>query len=124
MSIFDTIRTEIYKGFKGKLHKGRLILSVRTAVDSLGDATGPAMASHPLEGFVDQYSAHYKAQVGIPSSDVKIIVIGGSLAATPVKDAKIEIPLNSGSWYQVRDVSRDPAIATWELQSFACRSPL
>ncbi len=123
-SILDTIRKEIGKSFKGKFHRGRMILPVRTAVDSLGDANGPAMASYSLEGFVDEYSLAFKGQSGIPASDVKILVFGTSLSATPTKDAKIEIPLNSGVWYQVRAVSRDPAIATWELQSFACRSPL
>lgn len=73
-----------------------------------------------MEGFVDTYSAFYKAQAGIPESDVKILIIAGSLSITPRKDDQIQF---RGVWYKVRKLGTDPGIATWELQSFQIADP-
>lgn len=73
-----------------------------------------------MEGFVDVYTAFYKAQAGIPASDVKILIIAGSLSIEPRKDDQVQF---RGTWYQVRQLGTDPGIATWELQSFKIPDP-
>lgn len=73
-----------------------------------------------MEGFADIYTAFYKAQAGIPESDVKLLIIAGSLSTTPQKDDEVKF---RDKWYKVRKVSTDPALATWELQSFEITDP-
>ena len=115
------IRNEIYKGFKGRLLTGILRRATFSGVvDSLGDPTEKTYTTYNLEGFVDTYSAFYKAQAGIPESDVKLLIIAGSLAIAPRKDDQVRF---RGVWYQVRRLGTDPGIATWELQSFQIADP-
>lgn len=115
------LRNEIYKGFKGRLLTGTLRRAAFSGgVDSRGDPVTKTYTTYPLEGFVDVYSAFQKAQAGIPESDVKILVIAGSLSIDPRKDDQIQL---RGTWYQVRRLGTDPGIATWELQSFQIADP-
>ena len=110
------IKDLIYAGFKGQLLTGTLLrTSEGTSVDSYGDPTGTTTTEYTMEGIVDTYNAFYKTQAGIPDSDVKILIIAGSLSVTPQKDDYVEF---RDVWYKVRQVSKDPANATWELQAF------
>lgn len=115
------VRKLIYDGFKGRLLTGTLRrASEGTGLDSKGDPTGVTYSTSSIEGIVDTYNAFYKAQAGIPDSDVRIVVIGGSLSVTPQKDDQIKF---RDKWYQVREVSTDPALAHYELQSFEIEDP-
>lgn len=115
------IRNEIYKGFKGRLLTGTLRrLTPSAAKDSKGDPVSLTPETFGLEGIVDTYSAFQKAQAGIPESDVKLLVIAGSLSVRPNKDDQVKF---RDTWYQVRQVGTDPALATWELQSFEIADP-
>lgn len=88
-------------------------------VDANGDPSR-TYTNFNLEGFVDVYSAFQKAQAGIPESDVKLLIIAGSLSIQPRKDDQVRF---RGIWYQVRGLGTDPGIATWELQSFQISDP-
>lgn len=117
----NQIRNEIAKGFKGRLLKGVLRRATNSGtVDSRGDPTLRTYTTYNMEGFVDVYTAFYKAQAGIPASDVKILIIAGSLSIEPRKDDQVQF---RGTWYQVRQLGTDPGIATWELQSFKIPDP-
>lgn len=73
-----------------------------------------------MEGFVDTYSAFYKAQAGIPETDVRILIIGGSLSTTPKRNDEIKF---RDKWYKAREVNTDPALAAWEIQAFEIEDP-
>ena len=116
----------VYAGFKGKLSKGQLRRAVSApsgGLDGYGDPISLDDQLFPFEGFDDGYDAAYAKTAGIPESDTKVNIFAASLATRPTKDDKVEIPLGSGSWFQVRRVSSDPATALWVCQSYQCKAP-
>ena len=119
-SFLDTIATEIYKGFKGKLRTVTLRRESATSVDSLGDPVSPTATTYTCDGFRATYSAFYKNQSQIPDGDIKISITAGSLAAIPQRQDQVKI---EGDWYQVREVMTDPATALWDLQCFPIKDP-
>jgi len=115
MGLLDgQIAAAIAKGFNGKLLKGTLRKLTTTGQDSYGDPI-QTHADFLTQGFVDNYSDIYRAQAGIPNTDVRITLIAGLTRAAPAKDDEI---MMQGSYYRIRAVSADPALAHYECQSF------
>lgn len=115
MGLLDgQIATAIAKGFNGKLLKGTLRKLTTTGQDAYGDPI-QIHADFPAQGFVDNYSDIYRAQAGIPNTDVRITLIAGLTRSSPTKDDEI---LMQGSYYRIRAVTADPALAHYECQSF------
>lgn len=109
------IRSQIAKGFKGKLFVGVLTRKVNGVPNDHG-IPSVVTEKYRVEGFVDGYSAFYRNQAGIPENDVKIILIAGNSDIEPVKNDTIKFPRYPA--YQVRAIDIDPAYATFECQSF------
>lgn len=121
VSILDTLATEVAKGFKGKLMTGLLRRETPSAsVDDRGDPTSFTVTTFPFEGIVDTYSAFHKAVAQIPDTDVKVLIIAGSLATQPINGDQLQM---RGLWYQVRRFSTDPATATWDCQCPVIQDP-
>lgn len=119
--LLNLVRNEINKGFKGQLLPGTLRRpSAGSSVDSNGDPVGVTYTNYTFNGIVDTYSAIYKAQAGIPESDVKVLIIAGSLDVTPQKDDQVKI---RSRWYQLRSREQDPALAAWTCQAFEIQDP-
>lgn len=119
--LLNLVRNEIKKGFQGQLLPGTLRRkSPGTVVDGFGDVTSSTFSTHTFNGMVDTYSAFYRKQAGIPDTDVKILIIAGSLAVEPQKDDQVKI---RDTWYQLRDKETDPAIAAWECQGYEIPDP-
>lgn len=111
------IRNAIAAGFKGKLLKGSLTRTTPGGgLDKYGDPVTPTQATYPCEGFVESFSAFYRAQAGIPDTDVKILLIAGLINTVPVKDDRVTF---RGVTYQIRRVlDIDPAEASYQLQGY------
>lgn len=109
----------IAKGFRGKLIAGTLRKITATGRDANGDPVTTA-TDYACEGFREDYSAYYRTQAGIPESDCKITLIAGLVDVAPTTDDKIKI---SGSWFQVRKVTTDPASAAYVCQCFGIAAP-
>jgi hypothetical protein len=109
------MRAKIAAGFKGKLLVGTLVRQVASGVDEYGDPVS-APQSFTVNGCVDEWSAVYKAQAGIPEDDSNLIIILGLSTTTPQKDDKITFP--NFPTFQVRKVKIDPAQASAECQSY------
>lgn len=111
------IRSQIAAGFKGRLLKGTLTRSVPSGgLDEYGDPIGASESSYACEGFVETFSAYYRAQANIPDTDVKILLIAGLIDTVPRKDDKVSF---RGKTYQVRRVlDIDPAEASYQLQGY------
>lgn len=119
--LLNLVRREINKGFQGQLLPGTLRRKVPgSTVDSFGDVTSSTFTTHTFNGMVDTYSAFYRAQAGIPDTDVKILIIAGSLDVEPQKDDQVKV---RDTWYQLRDKETDPAIAAWTCQAFEIEDP-
>lgn len=127
MSLLDgQIADAIYAGFKGKLKTGTLrkvSIGVSAGLDDLGDPIDTAPVSYAFEGFTARYSAFYRAQAGIPDTDLKLNIFAKSLDAgiEPGIDDKAVI---DGIWYQIRKRAIDPAGALWVCQSFEIAEPV
>jgi hypothetical protein len=121
MSFLDTIRTEIKRGFAGKLRACTLMRMVSNAQDDFGDAAAPTKQTWTFDGMRDSFNAAFAAAAGIPTSDVRILIIAGSLATEPRIDDKIQC---EGRWFQLRQrVALDPATATYTYSGFEVPAP-
>lgn len=112
----------VFKGFKGKLLTGTLRHDVPgTTLDSNGDPTSTTRTVFSVEGFTDEYSAFYRAQAGIPETDLKVNIFSeSSPGLTPTKDDRVTF---LGVWYRLRKVKVDPAGALFECQAFEIPKP-
>lgn len=118
--IQSLIKNEINKGLGPQLLSGTLRRATpSTTLDSFGDAT-LTYSTFSMKGIVDTYSAFYKQQAGIPDTDVKLLVLAGSLSVRPQKDDQVKF---RSTWYKVRSVDTDPAEAAFELQAFEIPDP-
>lgn len=120
-SLLETrIREAIERGFRGKLLTGTLRRVNYSGQDAYGDPLEVGVDEHTFEGFVDVYDAAYRARAGIPETDVRVVIIAGSLAVDPIKDDKVQV---RSEWFQLRSVKTDPARAAWECQAFKVEAP-
>ncbi len=115
----------IYQGFRNKLLTGQLRKAVPSISGGLlpnGDPIATAIVLYTCQGFVEGYSAIYKARAGIPETDSKVNVFAASLPAgvRPEKDDKVKF---LGTWWQLRKAETDPATALWTCQAYQCTPP-
>ena len=117
------IAKAIFKGFKGKLLTGTLRhLTPASGNDEYGDPNSEVLTTFSIEGFTDQYSAFYRAQAGIPETDLKVSIFAqSSPGLVPVKDDTV---LFGSTWYQLLTVGIDPAGALYECQAFEVPTPI
>lgn len=125
MSLLEyDLAKSIYKGFKGKLLTGIIRQSVSAssgALDSYGDPIDPVPTDTAVQGFVDHYSAFYRAQAGIPDTDLRVNIFAQSAPdITPGKDDRVRFGTR---WYQLRAARTDPATALWDCQAFEIEAP-
>lgn len=131
VSLLDAkLRQTVAKAFKGKLTKGTFRRVSSTSLNSLGDPVMGTPTDYAFEGIRATFSAFYKAQSGIPETDISILVIQGSLnPATSItkldQDQLIFLKTPWNKWYKIRRVLRiDPANATAELQCYEIPDPV
>lgn len=121
MSFLDTIRTEIQRGFAGKLRTCTLMREVSSTRNALGDAVAPTQSTWQFDGMRDSFNAAFAAAAGIPTTDVRILIIAGSLAVEPRINDKVQC---EGRWFQLRQrVNVDPATATYTFAGFEIKAP-
>jgi len=119
-SFLDQIRTEIAKGFKGKLRRGTLRRRIML-LNEFNDLETVSYTEYIFDGIRADFDARYRQQASIPETDVKILVILGSLAIVPTQEDEILI---EGQWHRVRQVlSIDPANAHADLQVYQIATP-
>ncbi len=121
-SLLETeIRNLVTAGFKGQLLTGTLRREGVALLDSFGDVVPTAAVTHAFEGIRESFNAAFANQAGIPVTDVRILIIAGSLSVEPLKGDEIFI---RSAWHEVREIlERDPANATHILQCFEIEDP-
>ncbi len=136
MGILDfEIRQAIWDGFKGRLLKGilrRYTLPTSTGLDDKGDPIDTSdFTEYVIEGFRDEFSRYTKAQAGIPDTDFKISIFGGSQPDLTPKsgdlvrlDRKGTSPLWSRLNGEKGGIMIDPAGALWECRASEIEGPL
>ncbi len=83
-----------------------LLAALRTA--------GLLATEYPCQGFPDNYSDLLRSST-IPARDSNVVLIAGLCSVDPAIGDRVQF---QGQSWQARDVGKDPAGATWELQSF------
>ena len=117
----STIKKQVAAAFKGRLLTGTLRRVGASTTNSYGDPVAGTPATWSFDGIVDMFSAFFVAQAGIPATDVRVLIIAGSLATVPQKDDQVKI---RDTWYQLRRlVERDPAGATYIFSGFEIADP-
>jgi hypothetical protein len=112
--ILDGLAADIASALNGQLYTGTLRKTTVTGRDEYGDAT-TTTADYAVQGFQSAYSALVIAAGGIPATDIKLVLIAGLCEAPPAIQDKVQM---QGEWFQIRNVSRDAALATYECQAF------
>lgn len=109
------LRKQLAKGFKGRLLVGVLTRKINGDVDERG-IPSTTTETYRVEGFVDNYSAYYRVNAGIPENDVNVVLIAGNCDTDPIKDDRIKFA--NFPEYQIRKVETDPALAHYQCQSY------
>lgn len=127
------LQKAIYDGFRGRLFKGvlrRYESPTSGGLDPKGDPIDTSDYNEfAIEGFRDEYSRFTMAQSGIPETDYKVCIFGGSSPdLTPRGGDIVRLDPKTGSfWSRLRGgkggVKVDPAGALWECQAFAADAP-
>lgn len=120
------LKQQIAKAFKGKLTKGTLRRTESAGLDSWGDPLANTTTDSAFEGIREDFSALYKAQAGIPDTDVGILILLGSMRPeiTPKQDDLVFLKTPWNKWYKCRRViSIDPAGASCRLQAYEIPAP-
>lgn len=116
------LQKAIAKGFKGQLLKGMLIRQGSEEVDERGNLVpGPEMR-FAFEGFTDTFSAYTRAQVGIPMTDAKIVIIAGSLSPFTYPQKEDRVLLRGKTWRIVERMETDPAEAVFDVWATEIKS--
>jgi hypothetical protein len=111
-AVAEALRDEL---LSGTLRRTERALSAGR--DEHGDPTDLVQRSWDVVGFVEGYSEAFRAQAGIPATDVRVNLLAGTLPATvrPTPDDRVEV---GGKTYQLRRVQTDPATALFDCQAF------
>jgi len=118
----SAIKDKIYAGFKGKLLTGSLRReAVSGGLDDYGDPVATTATTFSFEGIRETFDAAYRKRAQIPDTDVKVLIIAGSLSVTPKQGDKVLI---RDVWHEVRRIlAIDPANASYTLQAFEIDDP-
>lgn len=114
MSLLDDIRAEIGAVFEDTaLFFGEATL---TRADSSGGWTedDSTADTYPCKAVIESYSDHLRGVAGIPDTDVRVLIVGTSIAVDPIKGDVVT--LGSRSFALIR-VDTDPARAMWTCQA-------
>jgi len=114
MSLLDDIRADIGAVFEDT----GLFFSEASLTRATGSGGwGEDMASsttHPCKAMIEAYSDQLRAVAGIPDTDVKLMIVGTSVAIDPIKGDTVT--LSGRNWALIR-VDTDPARAMWSCQA-------
>jgi hypothetical protein len=115
------VRNRVRAAFAGRLLTGTLRRVASSSLNAYGDPVPGTASTWTFDGIVDSFSAFFAATAGIPATDVRVLIIAGSLATVPQQDDQVAF---RGEWYQLRRlVERDPANATYIFSGFKIEDP-
>lgn len=120
------LKKKVASVFKGKLTRGIISRDTGATTNSAGDTVAGSPLTFTFEGIRESFSARYQMQAGIPTTDVSILILLGSVkpATTPQDDDKVYLKAPWNAWHQVRrTLEIDPAGATAKLQVYEIPAP-
>lgn len=114
------LKKVIAQKFHRRLLKGVINRKTPTTVNSFGDPVPGTAQTFTFEGIRESFDASYAARAGIPQTDVKVLVLLGSVKpeTQPRQNDYIYIGVPQ-RWHQVRHIlAEDPAGASMDLQCY------
>jgi hypothetical protein len=118
-NLFDALASDVHAALADDARPGTLRREISGGLDEYGDPLPGTVETYSCLGWREEYEAAFLA-AGIPTTDVRVVVLAQSLSTTPQNDDQIGI---EGSWWQVRSIQQDPAVATYSLQCFEISDP-
>ena len=119
----SAVKKQVAQAFKGKLLTCTLRRVTAGGVDDFGDPVPGSDLTWPFDGIVDKFDAMFAKISEINVTDVRVLIIAGSLDTVPQKDDQVKVNVR-GDWYQLRDlVERDPAQATYVYSAYSIPDP-
>ena len=120
ISLLDQLRDDVHAALADDARAATLRHEEPGGLDEYGDPLPGVVTTYDCKGWVEEYDATWLS-AGIPSTDVRILILQKSLTGhTPEQDDQLMI---ESQWYQIRNISRDPANAAWVFQSYAISDP-
>lgn len=117
--LFGTDIPALINKAMGKLLLPVILHSVTQGTRTAGSLTGganPVETDHTCRGFINDYRDHQIDGTIIRQGDRKVTVLGASIAPAAVPKPNDRVTVE-GATYTVVAVKRDPAGATYEMQS-------
>lgn len=113
MSFLDAIPGDIYDALSDDFRAATLKVPGAAVSDGEGGFTYGSPTEYACRALVDDFSDYRRQASGIPANDRKIIILAHGLIVDPKPGHTLTI---EGRDWQVIDVARDPARATFEVQ--------
>lgn len=113
MTILDDIRAAIGGAFSNQ----SLFFSIASLVrisDRGWNENQTTTLTAPCMAMIEAYSDHLRAVSDIPGTDVRLMIVGTSIAVDPLKGDIVT--LNGKDWALIQ-VDTDPARAMWTCQA-------
>ena len=85
-----------------------------TVDDGMGGLNEVETGTFAAKGVVEQYSEFYRASLGIPETDSKIIMLQNGVDAEPTIRDQVTI---RGTRWAIVSIDQDPAQASWNFQA-------
>lgn len=121
------LKKQIAAGFKGQLCKLKLRVAGVGSLDANNDPVEGTAKIYDCEGIRESIDAAWAASAGIEQTDVRILILLGSLksgAPLPTKGHQVYVGKPFFKWHEVRRVlDTDPAGASTRLLSFEIPAP-
>jgi hypothetical protein len=99
----------------GQAFGPRLLDATLHKVTLTDDGTGgfsSASLPYPVKGMIDDYSDYTRAQLGVPQTDVRLIVMQYGVPVEPQLQDELTI---RDRRYALSRIKADPANATWTM---------
>lgn len=118
-AILDSIRAAVGSAFTNIFDAATLYRITVRASDGRG-GYAPVYDPREARALVDDYSTFLRGSLGIPAAERKIIILGASCNVEPMVG---DVLTAQGASWEVIEVKRDPAAATYECRSKPAPTP-
>jgi hypothetical protein len=119
VSILDTVAATVAAAFANVFYPATLYSPHLRHSDGRGGRV-PTYTAYTGKALVNDYSVFLRGTLGIPASERNVILLGGSFTVIPkVGDV---VTVQGASW-EVIEIKRDPAAATYECRSKPATAP-
>lgn len=120
MGLLDGDLREVFGSVFAPLLLDAVITRVTLIPDGAGGMSESSVSAN-AKGMVEKYSAYERAQLAIPATDVKLILLQKDVGLVPDVHSQITI---RGQLYSVQGIEEDPAQASWTIQGRPVFVPL